>query len=269
MTEKQYRNRWLRQHKQYENIARIKLVKEFRKLSNNIPFNFLTKDNYNILIRTSIKEEEIISLYYGIYKEIGLIHGKRVGRQINKQIKEFTVDAFTSVFERDLLGWLYSNSLSRVQSVQQGLIQYLQEFISKGVADNLTIDEIARDMQKLINRRDFYRWQSLRIARTETTAAANYSATIVSETSGIVNQKIWISSQDARTRRMPEAEFNHLVMNGVRVEEKEMFKVPSKFGIEELRFAGDPKGSASNVINCRCNTTLVPKKDANGRFIRR
>lgn len=269
MTEKQYRDRWLKQHRQYENIVRVKLTKEFRKLSNNIPFDFLNESNYNVIIRNAIKEDDILSLYYDFYKEIGIIHAKRVGKLLNKQIKEFTVNGFLSVFEKDLLGWLYGNSLSRITSVQQGLILYLQEFIATGIAENKTISELTTDIQNLINRRDFYRWQAMRIARTETTAAANYASTIVSRTSGIVNEKIWISSTDARTRRLPDAEFSHLAMNGVKVGENETFKVPSKFGVEELRFAGDPKGSAGNVINCRCANALVPKRDANGRFIRR
>jgi hypothetical protein len=270
MTEDQLRRQWLKWHLGYERISYKQLVKTFRELSNRIPFDYLNEANYNVLIRNSIKEEPIINTYYDFYKEIGIIHGKRTGKQINKQIKEFTVNAFLSEFEKNLLSWLYSNSLSRVQSVQQGLILYLQEFIAQGIADNKTVTELARDMQALINRRNFYRWQALRIARTETTAAANYASTIVSKTSGIVQQKKWLSAEDSRTRRTPKAEFNHFAMNGVKVEENENFFVPTKFGgVEELRFAGDPKGSAGNVINCRCNTYLVPKRDENGRFIRR
>jgi hypothetical protein len=265
MTEKQYRDRWLKQHRQYENIVRVKLTKEFRKLSNNIPFDFLNESNYNVIIRSAIKEDDILNLYYDFYKEIGIIHAKRVGKLLNKQIKEFTVNGFLSVFEKDLLGWLYGNSLSRITSVQQGLISYLQEFIATGIAENKTISELTTDIQNLINRRDFYRWQSMRIARTETTAAANYASTIVSRTSGIVNEKIWISSTDARTRRMPESEFNHLAMNGVKVGENETFKVPSKFGVEELRFAGDPKGSAGNVINCYLPNNFIESNIIEGQ----
>ena len=270
MTEEQLRRQWLKWHLGYERISYKILMRSFRDLANTIPFDYLTESNYNVIIRNSIKEEPIINTYYDFYKEVGIIHGKRVRKQVNKQIKEFTVNSFLSMFEKDLLGWLYTNSLTRVQSVQQGLIQYLQEFIAQGIVENKTVTELARDMEALINRRNFYRWQALRIARTETTAAANYASTIVSKTSGIVQQKKWLSAEDSRTRRTPKAEFNHFAMNGVKVEEDENFFVPNKFGgVEELRFAGDPKGSAGNVINCRCNTYLVPKKDANGRFIRR
>lgn len=269
MTEKQYRKQWLRWHGQYEKIAYRLFMKAFRNSANKIPFDLLNESNYEVFIRTNVKEEDFIELYYNLYKEIGLIHGKRVGKQVNRQLKEFTVDAFLNAIERDLLTWLYENSLSRITSVQQTYVSYLQELIAKGRAENKTVREIAKEIQESVNRRNFYRYQALRIARTETTAAANYASTIVSQTSGVVQQKVWISASDVRTRRLPENEFSHVAMNGVRVEENEMFKVPSKIGYEELRFAGDPKGSGANVINCRCSNVLVAKRDVNGRFIRR
>lgn len=273
MTEKQYRNRWLKQHRKYERIVYKKLNTSFKRVANKIPFEFLTKENYNVLIRSAIKEDDLVALYYDFYKEIGIIHGKKVGKQINAQIKkgekEFTINSFLNVFERNMVNWLYSNSLSRITSVKQGLITYLQEFIANGINNNLTISEMSTQLTKLINSRNFYRWQSMRIARTETTAAANYASTVASDVSGYVNDKVWISSTDARTRHLPEADFDHLAMNGVKVDSKETFKVPTKGGYEEILFPGDPKGSAGNVINCRCNSALILRRDKNGRFIKR
>jgi hypothetical protein len=267
MTEKQYRNQWIRWHSQYEKIAYKKLLKSLREMSNKIPFDYLTKENYNTLIRSSFKEEQFISTYYDFYKEVGIIHGKRVGKQINKQIKEFTVNSFLGVFERELLTWLYSNSLSRITSVQSSLVAYLQEFVADGVANNLTTREISRNLQNTINKRNFYRWQALRIVRTETTAAANYASTVAADSSGVLMDKVWISADDSRTRRPPKSGFNHLVMNGVKVGKDEQFKVPSNGGFQLLDFPGDPKGSAGNVINCRCNSALIPRRDENGRLV--
>ena len=31
--------------------------------------------------------------------------------------------------------------------------------------------------------------------------------------------------------------------------------------------SGDPKGSAGNVINCRCSVAVVPKRDDNGNLV--
>jgi hypothetical protein len=268
MTEKQYRRQWLRWHSVYEKIVYKELLESFRKSANSIPFDFLTVDNYKVLTNVAIKEEPMISMYYDFYKKVGTIHGKRLGKQFNKDIKEFTIASFLSIFEKELLGFLYGQSLSRITSVRQGLVLYLQEFIAKGVADNKTIIEIRNDITKLINQKNFYRWQALRIARTETTAAANYASTLVSKTSGVDTDKVWISAGDSRTRRLPKDQFSHAAMNLVKVPSDQPFKVPSKFGSQNMMYPGDPKGSAGNVINCRCSSAIVPRRDKDGRLIR-
>jgi hypothetical protein len=268
MTEKQYRRQWLRWHSGYEKIVYRQLLSSFRASANSIPLDFLTIDNYKVLTNVAVKEEPIISMYYDFYKKVGIIHGKRLGKQFNRDIKEFTIASFLSIFEKELLGFLYGRSLSRITSVRQGLVLYLQEFIAQGVSDNKTIVEIRNDITKLVNRKDFYRWQALRIARTETTAAANYASTLVSKTSGVDTDKVWISAGDARTRRLPKDQFSHVAMNLVKVPSDQPFKVPSKSGVQDMMYPGDPNGSAGNVINCRCSSAIVPRRDKDGRLIR-
>ena len=268
MTEQQFRKKWLRQHSQYEKIAYTELIEGFRELGDSIPFDFMTFENYNEILEGALTNELFYGIYYNIYNQIGIIHGKRVGKSINQQSKDFTLNAFLSQFEKNLLGWLFNNAADRVVSVRSTYLEYIKEIIIQGRADGKTISQISTELVKHINQRNFYRWQALRIARTETTAAANYASMQAGSVSGIVLEKIWISAIDSRTRRPPKSEFNHLKMNGIRVGQNEKFKVPYLGGFEELEFPGDPKGKGANVINCRCNAALVPKKDKNGRAIR-
>lgn len=268
MTEDQFRKRWLRQHSQYERIAYKELIKGFRNLANGIPFAFMTTENYSEFLNTNLQQDQFINIYYNIYREIGLIHGKRVGRTINKQIKEFTMPAFTSEFERNLLSWLFDNAIYRVSDVRRTFLEYLRKEIAVLVTENFTMREIAKQIQEKVNKRNFYRWQALRIARTETTAASNYASIQAGSVTGVKLDKIWISAVDARTRRPPKSEFNHIAMNGKKVDKDGLFEVPFNGGFEKMEFAGDPKGSAGNTINCRCANTLVPKRDKFGRIIR-
>lgn len=270
MTEKQYRNTWLKQHSQYEKRVYSILLKHFRQIGNSIPFEFMSTSNYEVILRGVVKEDDFLTMYLDIYKEIGILHGKRIGRSINKQLKNFTVNAFLTEFERNIISWIYRNSLTRITSVKDTYINYLKEVIAKGIEDNKTISEITTNIKKLIKSRNFYRWQALRIARTETTAAANYGSVVASRSSGVVTEKVWISANDSRTRRTPKNEYNHIAMNGIAVDINENFKVPTSnsiTGYEELEFAGDPKGSAGNIINCRCANALRPKRDKDGMFI--
>lgn len=101
-----------------------------------------------------------------------------------------------------------------------------------------------------------------RIARTETTRVMNASRLDrikEAEVEGIKVMKRWVSTNDGRTRRRPEDEFDHLKMQGVTVPKDEPFIVNG----EKLDYPGDPKGSAANVINCRCSmaTELVFEDD--------
>lgn len=263
MNIEQYRKRWIRYHKQYEKIAYTVFIKSIRETANKIPFQFLTEDNYMLTIDKTITIDEILQAYFKVYSEVGLIHGERVGKSINKQIKEFTLRSFLSMFERTLLEWLFRNSSYRITSVKNTLTSYIQEILSFGIAEGKTISELATDLQTRINQRNFYRWQALRIARTETTAAANYASVVAADVSGVESEKVWVSSHDARTRQPPDSKFNHYVMDAVRVDYDKPFNVSG----EMLEFPGDPKGSAGNVINCRCSAAVVPKRDSEGNIV--
>jgi hypothetical protein len=73
--------------------------------------------------------------------------------------------------------------------------------------------------------------------------------------------KVWISALDERTR---QGKFNHLEMNQKRVPLDKPFNVSG----EKLMFPGDPKGSAGNVVNCRCSVAQVVRRDADGNIMR-
>ena len=260
---RQYRKQWLRWHGSYERTARIIFQRTFKEIAKDIPFERMSTGTYKAYLQTHVSKEKIFDSYVKVYSEIGTKHGKRVGVQINKQInqKNFTIDGFLNEFQRTLINFLTTNEGSRITTVRQSYIQYLTQIMTKGIEEGKTMSMISTDMTKLIKSRNFYRWQALRIARTETTAASNYAATVSSSVSGVLMDKVWIS---ARTRREPESHFDHYHMNQVKVPLDKPFNVSG----EKLMFPGDPKGSAGNVINCRCSVAQVVRRDANGNIMR-
>ena len=70
-------------------------------------------------------------------------------------------------------------------------------------------------------------------------------------------QKEWIAARDERVRSA------HAVANGQIVDFEDKFLV----GGEYLDRAGDPRGSAANVINCRCSIAPFPKKSDQLNYI--
>ena len=260
---RQYRKQWLKWHDGYERTARIIFQNTFKEIAKDIPFDRMSVGTYKSYLQTHVSKEKIFDSYTKVYSEVGIKHGKRVGVQINKQInqKNFSVDGFLNEFQRTLINFLVTNEGSRITTVRQSYIQFLTQIMTKGIAEGKTISMIATDMTKLIKSRNFYRWQSLRIARTETTAASNYAATVSSSVSGVLMDKVWISALDERTR---QGTFNHLEMNQKRVALDKPFNVSG----QNLMFPGDPKGSAGNVINCRCSVAQVVRRDADGNIMR-
>lgn len=266
MSPKQYRKLWLKLHKSYEKKAFSIFRNALKDAAKKIPFDNLDKYNYVPSIEFNVSQELIYNAYFKAYYQIGLLYGNRVTRGLVKDTKSFEVDSFQQVFKTQLQQWLLENAELRIQTVRESLIKYLLKEISKGIEEGYDVRDIAKRIEKLVNSRNFYRWQALRIARTETTAAANYGASIASGNSIYVLEKVWISSNDARTRQIEKGDkFDHIDMDAVKVGEKDLFSVQGDF----LRFPGDLKGRPSNIINCRCTMALQPKRDKDGKLIRK
>ena len=114
--------------------------------------------------------------------------------------------------------------------------------------------------------REFYRYQIARIARTETTGAANWGRQQSTQIMGILTQKTWLTMLDERVRDRPFPGFNHRVLHGVTIGSEELF---SQGGVS-LSYPGDPRAqpplrSAGMIINCRCLAVYTPATDARGR----
>lgn len=263
MTENQYRRKWLRLHRGYERRAYVIFRNSIYKSVQSIPFDSMNEMNMRSLIELNVQPEHIYKAYYNTYLAIGSAHGKETGKAINQEIKRFTVDAFTEAFQRILMNWLTNNAGRRIITVRRSLIDHIIGLMEEGISEGKTIREIAKLIDESVRRKTFYRWQAMRIARTESTAAANFGATVAGDQSNLILEKVWLSAQDPRTRRRPEDKFDHLHMNGKRVGQKELFEVNGDL----VSFPGDPEGAAGNVINCRCSVVLRGKRDANGRLM--
>ena len=111
--------------------------------------------------------------------------------------------------------------------------------ISRGIAQELSYQEIARNLSNTTNV-DYNK--SLRIAKTEghriqQEATYNVQQRAIQRGASVVKQ--WDSTLDGRTRP------SHQAVDGEIVGVNEPFS-------NGLMYPGDPNGSASEVVNCRC-----------------
>lgn len=111
--------------------------------------------------------------------------------------------------------------------------------ISRGIAQSLSYQEISRNIKNTTNV-DYNK--TLRIAKTEGHRIQNesaYNVQVRAKEKGANIVKQWDSTLDSRTRE------SHQKLDG------EIVNVNEKFS-NGLMYPGDPNGSASEVVNCRC-----------------
>jgi hypothetical protein len=264
-----YRNKWLKYHKSYEKRALKLLLANFKKWNEVIINTEFTEDNIKSQLAFLVPFEDLYSTYYSIYFNVGVAHAQRVGKDINLELKAFTLADFMVLFENELPMFLRNFGITRMQLVHNTYLNVIFEMFNERLKEGKTLKETTDEIFEIMRRPRFYRWEAERIARTETTGAANYAAIKSGQVSGFVMEKLWISATDVRTRRKPKAHYDHFEMNGKKVGLKENFIFnPKSLDYDELSYPGDPKGRAGNVINCRCTVAVVPKRDKNGRLIR-
>lgn len=158
---------------------------------------------------------------------------------------------FISLFEiaqAAVRTWLSSYAAAKVVQILENTRQQIRKAIVRGNEQNEPPRVLARRIRDetggIIAKR-----RAQTIARTETHTAANVGSEAAADATGLALEKEWLSTEDARVRP------THAEADGQRVEKDADFIV----GGERLRFPGDPKGSAGNIINCRCIVLWHPK----------
>jgi hypothetical protein len=203
------------------------------------------------------KENDLINMYTEMYSKIGLHFALWYYKNVDKLLnKASDLDNLMSIWSKSFAFVGQQVGAQRVTLVsgtaKNTLIAVTQKLMSDPAFMNQGEKVKAKMLKTQFNRYSTY--QAKRLVRTEATNAANY-ATIVSAQSvfdGRDLMKTWHTSLDGRERA------SHGAANGQTVPNAGKFSVQGQF----LKWAGDPAGSASNVINCRCGVSVFPKPNA-------
>lgn len=250
---------YLKLHRIYERKAYRIVQKHVAEMLLKIPFNNVSLGTYEITIQTNVTQEKVFAMFREIYTTIGIAHGNKINSQLEKTKKANVL--FNNELLKEILLFLSSDGGIRITSVRDTLVADVIKSIQKSLGENGTVIDLRNAIQSIIEKNQtFYKWQSLRIARTETTTSSNFAAIKTAEQSDLVLDKVWISVQDNRTRITP---YDHFDMN----DQKQELNKPFFVGGENIQYPGDTKASAGNVINCRCTIAFVPKRDADGMLI--
>lgn len=254
------REEWLTYHGRYERYAKPifnrALKASYANTLTMIPI--MNYDNYKELIRASFNPIPMQQAYTKVYSKVGLIHYKRVKAEIKKERKQLGQSDPNGPFMQALLEWVQYNLGERITAVNDYTIQLIRMIVEDSLAKNFSVSQMASYLQRQLNSPAFTRMRALRIARTETTTAANHAAILAAQDSEVEQDKIWISVMDNRTRH------DHLLEDGKMVGINELFKMADG---ELMKQPGDPSASARQTVNCRCGISFIGRRDSNGMLI--
>lgn len=169
---------------------------------------------------------------YGV--DIETKKGELPTTPIFDRLTEFWINEFVALKVTEITGTTREQVTSTVRRMTE-----------LGVQEGWGEAKLAREIEKEFN--SLSRLRARMIARTETHAAANAAQMTAAKASGVIERKEWVAAGGGDTRAA------HQRADGQIVNIDHPFIVDG----ERLRYAGDPSGSAENVINCRCATIYL------------
>lgn len=183
------------------------------------------------------EEMAIEEVYFDLYETvISNTFATEIGnmRSAGMPILETRLDDNLRAIIRD---FFFTRIRPRVRAVTQNTTELLQGAINKLISVGAT----GRDILKSI--RSLNKSRAKAIAETEIVTAMNFASFKAYDFADMPTlEKFWITARDARVRD------KHRAVDGQRRAKNEPFSV----GGEALMYPGDPSGSLSNTIRCRC-----------------
>ena len=182
------------------------------------------------------------AIYKGIVEDFGeqTLEGLKAAHP-NYEKKD---EVFGS-YAQQVDGFIESTTANKVKQINETTRDNIRTEIQKGLDENKSVDEIAENirdkrLEQTIPNRAFT------IARTETLTASRYGNRMAAVSSNVVKKHQWVSSRDARVRD------SHKAVDGESVPLNKRYS-------NGLMYPGDPSGSASQIINCRCTEIFETK----------
>ena len=165
--------------------------------------------------------------------------------EAERNLPKMKQDLFHDTFQE----WLAFEGGKKIADTAQTTQNDIKKAIARAIADEKPTTEV---LKSILSVQGLSRWRASTIAETETHNAAMYAskrtAENISSNAGIEILKKWIPAVDERTRT------NHAVMTR---HEPVLMDGHFTVGGEKLDRPGDPRGSAKNIIRCRCVMTYI------------
>ena len=194
-----------------------------------------------------VTSEPIQEAFEKVYGRVMKVFGQETYAQFQETLKkEISVD-----WDVIISGWLVDNTTDKIVSVTNTTKAEILNKVSIALKEGTPIPIFAKDLTKAYG---FSTRRGMLIGRTEIVSASNAGSLLGAKASGVPSKKIWLATQDNRTRDL------HLEVDGQVVNTLDgNFQV----GGEEMKYPADSSlgASPSNTINCRCTIIYEPYDD--------
>lgn len=226
-----------RLRRSFERKLENRLKRYFVKTLRDVAQAFLDGDKEVDLRRISLPLEQILLPHY---REVIETFGQRVLDRLEIKFDFGTIQR----------SYIQDRGGRNIVDISSYTKRQVNRAIETGLAENKPLPQIAKDIEGIGV--DFSRRRSAVIARTETHNSSGYAHhEMHKEFMPPNSQKQWVATNDARTRSA------HAAVHGQTVGIDDNFIV----GGREMRYAGDYRGGAGNVINCRCTIIYLASED--------
>lgn len=188
-----------------------------------------------------------------LYMDAGLIRAREVRGDLRLMRTKRSSFGTNDELVHAIIEYLQRYLLDKaIRPISQTTRDWVLRVLEKGIQEGKGAAEIAKETEGSV----FLRHQAIRIVRTEVVRATNVGAMKAAEASPFEVVKQWVAAHDARVRH------SHRLLDGQIREMEEDFK-------PNLSQPGDPRADGSETIQCRCVLAFIPKRDENGRLIRK
>lgn len=213
-------------------------------------------DEGRIIVQGLFPITFLSKFYEEYYEETGLHFANWYFKNYKKFVKKQSADQYQNQWRASFATYGASVAKTNVTLIQGTALKTLIQLTTKLSRDPewqaLGTAEQARILRRQFD--GYSKYQAERFIKTETTAISNKAILESATTIFPADQlyKEWSTALDGRERA------SHRAADGQSVPFNQPFIVQG----EELMEPGDRRGSASNVINCRCAAIPVPIEDA-------
>lgn len=205
-----------------------------------------------------IISDPIEKAYINLYKDIVNREAKHLKTRINKDITlETSADIWQLIGEQYAITYCSKRVNTIVKTTGKIAERMINKQISQGLAEGLPAVEVARNIQRAVPK--FLKtnsFRAIRIARTETLTATSYASYETAQQTGLKYNKVWMVAPGGVSKVERHTGYDGLD-GQVRAMDDD-FDV----GGEAMAYPGDPRGSAGNVVNCKCDYYFEPIEEA-------